>query len=90
MLRTLVQKGYVEEIGKDAGPGQASLFGTTELFLERVGLASIDDLPPLGDFVPDAGVVEALEMTLRVAPEDPPLPLDDPATVEPSATDPGS
>lgn len=76
VLRTLVQKGYVAEIGKDVGPGQATLFGTTELFLERLGLASLDDLPALGDFVPDASVVEALEMTLRVAPEEPQLPLD--------------
>ena len=79
VLRTLVQKGYVEEIGRDAGPGQATLFGTTELFLERLGLAAIDDLPPLGEFVPDAGVVEALEMTLRVAPDEAQLPLDDPS-----------
>ncbi len=76
VLRTLVQKGYIEEIGRDSGPGQATLFGTTELFLERLGLAKIGDLPPLGEFVPDASVVEALEMTLRVAPEDPQLPLD--------------
>lgn len=77
VLRTLVQKGYVAEIGRDAGPGQATLFGTTELFLERLGLASLSDLPALGEFVPDASVVEALEMTLRVAPEEPQLPLDD-------------
>ena len=77
VLRTLVQKGYVEEIGRDVGPGQATLFGTTELFLERLGLAKIGDLPPLGEFVPDASVVEALEMTLRVAPEDPQLPIDE-------------
>ena len=82
VLRTLVQKGYVAEIGRDVGPGQATLFGTTELFLERLGLASLGDLPPLGEFVPDASVVEALEMTLRVAPEEPQLPLDDGDQVE--------
>lgn len=85
VLRTLVQKGYVEEIGRDAGPGQATLFGTTELFLERLGLATIHDLPPLGEFVPDASVVEALEMTLRVAPEDPELPLDEDSSDTPSS-----
>jgi segregation and condensation protein B len=90
VLRTLVQRGYVEEIGKDAGPGQATLFGTTQLFLERLGLASIDDLPPLGEFVPDAGVVEALEMTLRVAPDDPRLPLEKDSSVDPGSPDPGS
>ncbi len=85
VLRTLIQKGYVEEVGKDAGPGQATLFGTTQLFLERLGLASVKDLPPLGDFVPDASIVEALEMTLRVAPEEPQLPIDS-AEVAPDAS----
>ncbi len=65
VLRTLLQRGYVAEVGHDLGPGQATLFGTTTEFLERLGLASIDHLPPLGEFVPSAAVVEALEQTLR-------------------------
>lgn len=65
VLRTLALRGYVTEVGQDTGPGQAILFGTTVDFLERLGLASLDDLPPLGDFVPSAAVVEALEQTLR-------------------------
>ena len=65
VLRTLQQRGYVTEVGQDTGPGQAILFGTTLDFLERLGLSSLDDLPPLGDFVPSAAVVEALEQTLR-------------------------
>lgn len=65
VLRTLLQRGYVTEVGQDTGPGQAILFGTTVDFLERLGLASLDDLPPLGNFVPSAAVVEALEQTLR-------------------------
>ena len=47
-------------------PHQAVLFGTTSLFLERLGLNSLDELPPLGDFVPGPDVVEALEAGLRV------------------------
>ena len=69
-LQTLVTRGYVEEIGRDPGPGLAVLYGTTPAFLERLGLDSVDDLPPLGDFVPDASVVEALERGLRM-PDDP-------------------
>jgi segregation and condensation protein B len=42
------------------------LFGTTQSFLERLGLDSLADLPPLGDFVPGADVVEALEQGLRI------------------------
>jgi segregation and condensation protein B len=65
-LTTLLQRGYVQEVGRDPGPGAAVLYGTTREFLERLGLPSVDDLPPLGDFVPDASVVEALERGLRV------------------------
>ena len=42
------------------------LYGTTREFLERLGIDSVDDLAPLGDFVPDASVVEALERGLRI------------------------
>ena len=66
-LTTLLQRGYVHEVGRDPGPGAAVLYGTTREFLERLGLASLDDLPPLGDFVPDASVVEALERGLRIS-----------------------
>ena len=65
VVRTLQQRGYVYEVGRDVGPGSAVLFGTTSLFLERIGLDSLDDLPQLAGFVPGADVVEALESGLR-------------------------
>lgn len=64
VVRTLVHRGYVEEVGRDPGPGQAVLYGTSRLFLERLGLDSLAGLPPLADFVPGADVVEALERGL--------------------------
>ena len=70
VMRTLQQRGYVDEVARDSGPGQAVLYGTTPTFLERLGLDSVDELPPLGEFFPDTGVVEALERGLRVAPQD--------------------
>lgn len=66
-VNTLLQRGYVHEVGRDPGPGTAVLYGTTTLFLERLGLHSLADLPPLGDFVPDASIVEALERGLRLS-----------------------
>jgi len=66
-LTTLVARGYVAEVARDPGPGLAVLYGTTTLFLERLGLASLASLPPLGDFVPDAGIVQALERGLRLS-----------------------
>jgi len=72
VMRTLQQRGYITEVGRDPGPGQAIMFGTTPRFLEALGIDSLDELPPLGDFVPDASVVEQLERGLR--PEGPTVP----------------
>ena len=65
VMRTLQQRGYIEEVARDPGPGQAVLYGTTREFLEKLGIDSLDDLPPLGDFVPGPDLVEALEQGLR-------------------------
>ena len=65
VVRTLVAHGLVEETGRDPGPGQAALFGTTTLFLERLGLDSLSGLPPLAGFAPGPEVTEDLERTLR-------------------------
>jgi segregation and condensation protein B len=65
VMRTLQQRGYIEEVGRDPGPGQATLFGTSREFLERMGLDRIEDLPPIADLFPSAEVMEALESTLR-------------------------
>ncbi len=73
-LNTLEQRGYVEEVGHDPGPGQAILYGTTQLFLERLGLDSLRDLPPLAEFVPEPSVVEALERGLLLRTEPDPEP----------------
>ena len=74
VMRTLQARGYITEVQRDDGPGQAVLFGTTPLFLERLGIASLDDLPSIADFIPDASVVETLERGLRVVPDDPTSP----------------
>lgn len=81
VMRTLQQRGYIAEVARDPGPGQAVLFGTTRALLERLGLDSLDDLPPLGQFVPGADVVESLEQGLRgeaVVEETPGASLDGP------------
>jgi segregation and condensation protein B len=65
-LRTLAARGYVEEVGHDHSPGNPALFATTSLFLERLGIDSLADLPSLGDFIPDANIVETLERGLRL------------------------
>jgi segregation and condensation protein B len=69
VLRLLAARGYISEVGRDNGPGQAVLFGTTAGFLERLGLDSLAELPPLAAFVPPATTVEMLEQALRPDPE---------------------
>jgi len=64
-LKTLVARGYVEESGHEQTPGNPTLFSTTTAFLERLGIDSLSDLPPLADFVPESSLVEALERGLR-------------------------
>lgn len=64
VVNTLLERGYIEEVGRDPGPGSAVLYGTTRAFLEHLGLNSLADLPRLADFVPGREMVEALEHTL--------------------------
>lgn len=64
-IRGLERRDLVVEVGRAPGPGQAVLYGTTPTFLERMGIASITDLPPLADHVPPAQVMETLEMPMR-------------------------
>jgi segregation and condensation protein B len=74
VLRTLMARGYVDEVGRDQGPGQAVLFGTTPVFLEKLGLDSLDDLPAIAEFIPGADVVEALDAGLSAKIEEPGAP----------------
>ncbi|HWD24426.1 MAG TPA: SMC-Scp complex subunit ScpB, partial [Acidimicrobiales bacterium] len=65
VVRMLTERGYIGPVGRDDGPGLAILFGTTSLFLERLGLDRIEELPALEMFVPDVDIVEGLERILR-------------------------
>jgi segregation and condensation protein B len=47
VLRALADRCLIQEVGRDEGPGRAILYGTTAEFLERLGLASLANLPPL-------------------------------------------
>ncbi len=64
-MKTLVARGYIEESGHEHSPGNPTLFSTTREFLERLGIDSLEQLPSLADFVPESGLVEALERGLR-------------------------
>lgn len=67
VVRLLEQRGYIEAVGRAEGPGQPILFATTDLFLERLGIDSVADLPPIEDFLPGPDAVVELEDRLRPA-----------------------
>jgi len=52
VVRTLVTRGLIIELGNDAETG-AILYGTTNYFLERMGLSGLDELPDLAPMLPD-------------------------------------
>lgn len=53
LVRTLLVQGYIAEKGQDEQT-HARLLVTTDLLLERLGLASLDDLPELAPLLPDS------------------------------------
>jgi segregation and condensation protein B len=59
VMRTLVTRGLVEEAGNDPETG-AVLYRTTTYFLQRLGLTSIDELPALAPYLPEADVLDEL------------------------------
>jgi segregation and condensation protein B len=58
VVRTLLARGLIVEVGTEADTG-GGLFGTTELFLEKMGLNSLDELPSLAPLLPD---IEGLDV----------------------------
>lgn len=69
-VRNLVTRGLVAEAGRDASGGQGILYITTTVFLERLGIASLDDLVPLTEFLyaenaPDEPAADAIQDARR-------------------------
>ena len=59
VMRTLVARGLVTEAGTE--PSGAVLYGTTPYFLERMGMASLDELPPLAPYLPDLDTLTGID-----------------------------
>jgi segregation and condensation protein B len=57
VVRTLVTRGLVAEVGIERESG-AILYSTTDHFLDRLGLASLEDLPEISDYLPDSSVLD--------------------------------
>ena len=67
VMRTLLARGLITEAGVDPDSG-AVTFATTELFLERLGLTSLTDLPDIAPLLPDVDVIDDLSETLSEEP----------------------
>jgi segregation and condensation protein B len=67
VMRTLLARGLITEAGTDPDTG-AVTFATTELFLERLGLTSLTDLPDIAPLLPDVDVIDDLSETLGEEP----------------------
>jgi segregation and condensation protein B len=65
VIASLMEKGLVREMGRDAGAGNAILYGTTRTFLEKFGLADLSGLPPLEEFAPDPNTERAIRERLN-------------------------
>ncbi|VEI12416.1 SMC-Scp complex subunit ScpB [Trueperella bialowiezensis] len=63
VVRTLVTRGLIEQVGQTQATG-ASLYGTTQLFLEKMGMNSLDELAPLAPYLPDDTDLDELEKEL--------------------------
>jgi segregation and condensation protein B len=59
VVRTLQARGLIQELGQE-GEGGAVLYGTTDFFLQRLGLDSLDELPALAPYLPSEDVLEEL------------------------------
>jgi segregation and condensation protein B len=67
VMRTLLARGLITDVGNDADSGAAT-FVTTELFLERLGLSSLADLPDIAPLLPDVDTIDDLTESLDSEP----------------------
>ncbi len=62
VMKTLMNRGLITEVGHDEDSG-AVLYATTEYFLQRLGITSLDELPPVADYLPDIADLDSPELT---------------------------
>lgn len=59
VVRTLLSRGLIEELGAEGEAG-AILYGTTDYFLQRLGLQSLDELPALAPYLPEVDLLDEI------------------------------
>ena len=72
MIRKLIAKALIKEVGREESPGLPILYGVTNEFMDAFSLASLDELPELGDIVEtesDEDLAHCMELIIRMTPE---------------------
>ncbi|CAM3102762.1 SMC-Scp complex subunit ScpB [Prescottella defluvii] len=87
VIRTLLARGLITEAGLDPDTN-ATTYATTELFLERLGVASLTDLPPLAPLLPDVDVIDDIAVGLEADPRFARMDKATPSTGSANAPDP--
>jgi segregation and condensation protein B len=87
VIRTLLARGLIEEAGHDPESG-AVVFATSSYFLERMGLRSLEDLPPLAPHLPEVEELEAELGQLAESRAPSPEPTDGPSSTDLDNTSP--
>ncbi len=64
VVRTLLSRGLIAEVGQDE-ESTATLYGTTDYFLERLGVDSLDDLPALAPYLPEVDALDEIAEQVR-------------------------
>ena len=66
MIRTLLERDWIRQVGHRDVPGKPALFGTTRTFLEHFNLKSLDELPPLSELRSIDEISRGLDAVVRV------------------------
>jgi segregation and condensation protein B len=62
VIKSLLSKGLIQEVGRAEGPGRPILYGTTQDFLQHFGLSSLEELPPFESLESDLSTVEEQDL----------------------------
>jgi len=79
IIKTLEERGWIDVVGHKEVPGRPALYATTKLFLDDLGLRSLQELPPLEE------IAKTLELSQTQAPTAQPDPAEPAAAAEQTA-----
>lgn len=67
IIRTLIEREWIREVGRREVPGRPALYGTTRQFLEHFNLKNLEEMPPLAALRPIEEISAELESRVQPA-----------------------